>query len=199
MSAAFRALVLTGVIALGACAARPAHRVEPFVSHASAADSTVAACARLIAATDEAVYAAKVRDGGVYAVPGFPYLRTDRFTAAQSRRWAADEWLAALRTFDRESRRVEFANLPHASRVPLAARADVAFPGVQVEDAVETCADWLLAAAIADGSAPRSVVVPDDYQTWKRVTGLYALTKYPFASGVRSYQRETERDRKSVV
>lgn len=33
--------------------------------------------------------------------------------------------------------------------------------------------------------------VPDDYQTWKRIAGIYALARIPFAAGVRGYQRET--------
>jgi hypothetical protein len=35
------------------------------------------------------------------------------------------------------------------------------------------------------------VTVSDDYDTWKRVVGLYWLTRVPFASGVRGYQAET--------
>jgi len=193
MTVLSRTVALIGVLLLGACASRPAYEDEPFVSSARAANVQVAACARLIAATDGAVDAAKVRDGGVYPVPGFPYLRADRFAAAQSSALPAEQWLASLRAIDRAARKTEFANLPRMSRVPLAARADVAFPGVPLEQAVDSCADRLLAAAIADGSAPRSVVVPDDYQTWKRVVGLYALTKYPFAAGVRNYQEETQK------
>lgn len=192
MIAAHRAVLLVGIVALGACATRPAHRVEPFVSRTKAADAEVAACARLIAATDDAVIKAKVRDGGAYPVPGFPYLRADRFTAAEGRMIPPEDWLASLRALDRAGRRVEFENLPRKSLVALAARAEVAFPGTSLEGAVDSCADRLLAVAIADGSAPSSVVVPDDYQTWKRVTGIYALTKYPFARGVRGYQHETE-------
>jgi hypothetical protein len=33
--------------------------------------------------------------------------------------------------------------------------------------------------------------VPDDYATWKRVLGLYALTRIPFAAGVRRWQDDT--------
>jgi hypothetical protein len=193
MTRLHRALLASALLLLGACAGRPAHRVEPFVSRASAPDARAAACARLIAATDDAVDAAKVRDGGAHRVPGFPYLRADRFAAAQARRLPAGEWLASLRALDRSARGAEFANLMEARRALLVARSGEAFPGVPIEDAVDACADRLLAAAIADGSAPQSVVVPDDYQAWKRVAGLYVFTKYPFSAGVRGYQQETER------
>ncbi|MBX9629697.1 MAG: hypothetical protein K2X67_04170 [Burkholderiales bacterium] len=182
---------LAGLLTLAACAATPAYRAAPFPARTLDHDPQVAACARLVTATDEAVDAAKVRDGGVHAVPGFPYLRTDRFTAAQAGRLPADEWYGRMRDFDRDARRIELANLPADRQVPLIARADVAFPGVPFDAALDACGDLLLAAARADGSAPTAVQVPDDYQTWKRVTGVYALTKYPFASGVRKYQRET--------
>jgi hypothetical protein len=32
--------------------------------------------------------------------------------------------------------------------------------------------------------------VEDDYDTWKRIVGLYWITRVPFASGVKGYQRE---------
>lgn len=178
-------------LVLAACAATPAYRSAPFPARTLDRDPQIAACARLVTATDEAVDAAKVRDGGVHAVPGFPYLRTDRFTAAQAGRLAPDEWHGRMRDFDRDARRIELANLPADARVPLEARAEVAFPGVPFAQALDVCGDRLLAAARADGSVPTAVQVPDEYQTWKRVTGLYALTKYCFASGVRNYQRET--------
>jgi len=187
-----RIAALAVLLLIEACATRPAQRVPPFPLRAFDADVEVAACARLVGATDDAIDAARVRDGGVFALPGFPYLRADRFTAAQATRVTQDEWLDSLRALDRDARRVELANLPSTSRVPLAARADVAFPGIPLETAVEACADRLLAAARTDGTAPREVQVPDDYQTWKRVAGLYALTRHPFAAGVRRYQRETE-------
>ncbi len=187
-----RIAALAAFLLLAACATRPAH-VAPFPSRTQDADADIAACARLITAADDAVDAAQVRDGGVYAVPGYPYLRADRFTAAQSSRLSADAWLDSLRALGRDSRRVEFANLPRAARVPLVARANVSFPGVPLEQAVETCGDRLLDVAKADGTAPREVVVPDDYQTWKRVAGLYPVTRLGVAAGICSYQRETER------
>lgn len=192
MTGSVRLAALCGVLLLAACATRPAHRVEPFASQARSGDGDQAACVRLIGAVDDAIDAAKVRDGGTYRVPGFPYLRADRFAAAQASRMPAQAWLESLRALDRDARVVEFANLPRPRRVPLEARSEVAFPATPLETAVDACGDRLLAAAVMDGSAPRAVVVPDDYQAWKRVTGLYALTKVPFARGVRGYQRETE-------
>ena len=184
-------LSATACLAMAACAATLAYRAAPFPARTLDHDPQIAACARLVTATDEAVDAARVRDGGVYPVPGFPYLRTDRFTAAQAGRLAPDEWYARMRALDRDARRVELANLPSSTRAPLQARADVAFGGVPFVQALYACGDRLLAAARADGSAPTAVQVPDEYQTWKRVTGVYALTKYAFASGVRQHQRKT--------
>ncbi|MBX9964499.1 MAG: hypothetical protein K2Y35_15680 [Burkholderiales bacterium] len=189
---AFRSTILavTSLILAG-CAATPAYRAAPFPARTLDHDPEIAACARLVTAADEVMDAAKVTDRGLYAVPGFPYLRTDRFTAAQAGRLAPDEWYARMRSFDRDARRIELANLPPDRRVPLEARAEVAFPGMAFAEALDACGDRLLTAARADGSAPTAVQVPDEYETWKRVTGLYAITKYPLASSVRKYQRET--------
>jgi hypothetical protein len=39
-------------------------------------------CARWLAKIDQAVERAGVRDAGAYRIPGFPYLRIDRFSAS---------------------------------------------------------------------------------------------------------------------
>lgn len=183
--------VAVALLVLAGCAGAPAHRVEPLASRTLDPDPEVARCARLIAATDDAVGRAGVRDAGTTRVPGHPYLRTDRYTAAARTVMSEDRWLEAMRSLDRSARRVELANLSSAARSALAARAGVAFPGVPFDVALETCSNRLLAVDVARGSVPGKVAVPDDYQTWKRVVGVYALTKYAFASGIRKYQSQT--------
>jgi hypothetical protein len=183
--------VAVALVVLGACAGTPAHRAEPLASRTLDRDAQVAACARLIAAADEAIDRAGVRDAGGVRVSGHPYLRADRYTAAAREIMSDEAWLGAMRSLDRTARRAEFANLPAVARKPLVARVGVAFPGAALEAAVESCAERLLAADLARGAVPDQVLVPDDYQTWKRVFGLYALTKYAFASGIRRYQAET--------
>jgi hypothetical protein len=186
-----RALVIgiAAVVAAG-CATR-----APLVSEAASIETR---CEAYLAELDAIVAAAGVADAEAARVRGFRYLRTDRFLASfrnevSEERFA--EWIDALRRLDRDGRDVELANLPpeQQPRVRDAARAaglmDV-LPAVHVHG----CGTVL---AARDGDDPEArarlreaAVVPDDYATWKRVLGLYAVTRVPFAWGVRDYERD---------
>ena len=64
-----------------------------------------------------------VGDAGARPVPGFPYLRVDRFLAsfrAEVKDEAAfREWAGHLRRLDQEARRIELQNLPRAERAEI--------------------------------------------------------------------------------
>jgi hypothetical protein len=183
-----RAALVVTVLAVSAGCAAPAHKAQPFAARALDRDAETARCARLLAAFEDAVAAAGARDGGPAPVAGYPHLRADRLVAEllDVDRLAA---LAAARSLDAEGRAAELARLPAPARAGLAARAGVAPGGLAA--ALESCADRLQAADLARGEQPRTVAVSDDYDTWKRVVGLYWLTRVPFARGVRGYQAET--------
>lgn len=180
--------ILAGLVLVAGCAGTPAQRVAPIAEWRADTDVAVAACADRFVRLDDAVDTAGVRDGTTARVPGYPHLRTDRFLAAEARHPARDAvaLLAAMRTLDREARRHEIANLPEGV---LARLGDADRRSLTA--AVEACGVRLLArttdAALAHAS------VPDDYATWKRVAGVYAIARVPFAAGVRGYQRETVR------
>ncbi len=104
------------VVVLAGCAAQPALEAARLAS----SSPEVASCAQWFQALDNEVEAAGVRDLQYFAVPGFPYLRTDRFLASSLGHAAADaSAFAALADrmldHDRESRSYEIANLPAAS------------------------------------------------------------------------------------
>lgn len=65
---------------------------------------------------DRRVGIAGVRDAAFVRIPGYPYLRTCRFTAALAVRMHGAEqerfWLKMLRDLDREAREREIARLP---------------------------------------------------------------------------------------
>jgi len=187
-AARMAAMALAALALLAGCAGTPPQRAQPIAGWRASADPALAACADLFARLDDAVDAAEVRDGMAPRIAGHPHLRTDRFLAAEARRADHDSaaLLGAMRALDREARRFEIANLPDAVVDRLAGR-----DGLPLPDAVEACGARLL-----DHTAPEVLAdarVPDDYDTWKRVAGVYVIARMPFAAGVRGYQRETVR------
>lgn len=186
-------MLLVLVLALGACCSVPAQRQAPFRSHLLDADPAIGSCARLVAAVDDAVDAAGVRDGAAWRVPGHPYLRADRLTAAGRLYMHDDEWFARLRELDREARHFELANLPEAERPALQARAERIAATRPLEETLDGCANRLLEVARSSGETPAQVVVPDEYSSARRVAGLYWITRIPVNRGIRRYQEDAER------
>jgi hypothetical protein len=193
------ALVLAALLA-GGCAGLDPYAQPPMREHLARDDDT-GRCARLLQAVDHAVDAAGVRDAGTPRVPGFPYLRVDRFTASLAGPAAAigdtgmDAWRATMAALDRRARAAELANAGTAwAGVAADARAARAgAPGaVSPAVAVEACRDRLAQADDAAAAALRAAArVDDDYVDALRVAGLYPLTRLPFAAGIRAWQHET--------
>ncbi len=186
-----RALPAVAAAVLCGCAALGAYRDEPARTHlAGPTGSPAAECARLFEDLDDAVAKAGVHDAGASIVNGHPYLRADRFIAsfaadAASER-AFDDWVAWMLRLDEQARSIELANL------------GAPFPDSGAGDTLarlRDCRAMLAAADLREDSGRRrlreSVVVPPDYAAWKRVLGLYALTRIPFASGIRAWQQRT--------
>jgi hypothetical protein len=157
-------------------------------------------CERALAALDDAVAQAGVGDAEASRVTGFPYLRSNRFLASFRDAPLDDaqyrEWVDAMMRLDREGRIVEIANLPaDATRAALAALRAEGFADLAPAALLEGCAMTLRERDLADENARdrlrAAAAVPDDYDTWKRIVGLYAVTRIPFAAGVRRWQDET--------
>jgi hypothetical protein len=152
-------------------------------------------CAGLYADVDRAVASARVQDGVAARIEDFPYLRVNRFLASFASETLNDaqfvEWVGRLGELDRTARAFEVANLPAPERRRLHAGDG------SLEQSLDRCREVLSAADLA--SAERRAVLPgraqvdDDYDTWKRVLGLYWITRLPFASGVQGYQEEVGR------
>ncbi|WP_108445578.1 hypothetical protein [Halomonas denitrificans] len=176
-------LVLVGLLA--GCAAGPEGR--PALADL---DSPDARCLARLAAFDAAVAEAGVTDAGAARVAGFPYLRTDRLLAS----FADDldtpaafaDWVTRMRALDAEARAIEAANLPASRRDALSSSLN-ASPAA----AVEACATRLMHRELLaeEGTGPArerlrsAIVAPDHYQTWRRVLGLYPLTRLGLAIG----------------
>lgn len=186
-----RFLLAATVALLAGCATLESPQRE----HLDSADAQVRDCAAWFAALDRAVDAHGVRDGSAHRIAGYPYLRADRFTAAFRNDNLAGtrlrDWMARLQALDASARTYETANLPDVALAGLnATRRDA------IRAQTQTCAGTLMQRDLA---APDTRVrlaaraaVPDDYHTWQRVVGIYALTRIPFFAGVSRWQADAE-------
>jgi hypothetical protein len=180
-----RSLAIALTILGAGCSTTPA----VFEEHLAATAEEERSCARWYEALDRAVDEARVRDAQYTPVPGFPYLRADRFTASARERAATGE--GAMRAFaerllelDLEARGFEIQNLPSWTGSRRTALARTA-----------TCGRTLLAVDLSRPASRQAMReqarVPDDYSTTARVVGLYSLTSLAFASGVRRWEAQT--------
>jgi hypothetical protein len=193
------ALVLAAAL-LSACAglrtSPPATGAEPAVAQDVEPPAHVRDCMVFMEELDRVVHVAGTSDGGEYRVPGFPYLRVDRFTASLGQWAAADDaryraWVERMREIDAQGRQFEIANLPDES-FPLMRtlnRDDVAARA-------QGCGSLLVAQHALTPSRrerlPGVAVVPDDYITGRRALGLFALSGIPLAIGEQSWQHHAE-------
>jgi hypothetical protein len=174
------AVVLAALLAAG-CASVDPYTEAPISAHLQRGDD-LGDCARLLRQLDERIDAAGARDAGAPRVPGFPYLRVDRFTASLGE--AAGElrgagfaaWSELMARVDRQARAAELANAGQAEQAA----------------AVDACR---YALAVADGREfarlHAAAQVPDDYSTTLRALGLYPLTRLAFAAGIGEWQQRT--------
>ena len=181
-----RALTLVLAALLAACSSLEA----PFSRHLESSSGPVRACAEWFASLDAQVSEAHVRDAQDTRIAGFPYLRVDRLLAALRPLAEADEHalralVDRLLALDQEARRYEIANLPF-SQAPAAAESVAR---------TQRCGKLLREVDMTKPEARRELLeraqVPDDYSSFDRFLGLYALTSFAFAAGVRRYEAET--------
>ncbi len=176
-----RAALLVSVVLLAGCASVDPYARAPIATHLQEAGGA-GDCARLLQAVDRRVDAAGVRDAQAPRVPGFPYLRVDRFTASlepaavRLRGAGFAAWSELMALADRQARAAELANAGESS---LATAIDACRYVLAVADQAEI--ERLRAAA----------VVADDYSTAMRAFGLYPLTRLAFAAGIHYWQQST--------
>jgi len=162
-----------------------------------AADAGVRECAQWLADLDEQVARADVRDAEAYPIPGFPYLRVNRFLASFRLQVADDPagfaaWEAQLGALDARTRGYELKNLPPHALAALGAD-DWTAAAVRVE----RCGALMSALDRSDRGRRLSLVdhaqVPDDYADWKRIVGLYPLVRIPFFEFAKDWQDDAAR------
>lgn len=129
------------------------------------------------------------RDAGVHIIPGFPYLRSNRFLAS-FRNEVKDgapfkAWVERLRQLDLEAREVELRNLGEPA-------------ALTVWQQLQRCGKEWAAHDLAD-AARRALLreraaVPDDYSLTRRVLGFYPVAVPFLKIGINGYQDEVRED-----
>lgn len=162
-------------------------------------------CESILAAFERAVDDAGVRDAEARVVPGFSYLRVNRFLAHigstfEGRAYGAafTAWVDRLQGLATEARRIEVANLPKGSFVALSQSvAERRADREGVLAVTENCAKQLRRQQLADASQRRALVanakVADDYNDIARAIGLFPLTSIAVEAGWQKW-KETNLD-----
>jgi hypothetical protein len=151
-------------------------------------------CAAWFEQLDATIDRAGVRDAGAYRIPGFPYLRVDRFFAslrdqARENPQAFAAWAARLRDLDASAREGEIANLP-PQVFPLGSIGDQAAARMNTQTCAERLAGEDLGNAEQRNLMLSRATVPDNYANWNHETGVYQLASIPFSRGVETWHKE---------
>lgn len=159
-------------------------------------DSRQAACLQLYRKLDRSIHDHDVEDTGEKRIDGFPHLRSNRFLAASAKDslTAAEyaQWLELQRRLDERARLLEFANLPSAARSRIGSELPTAGP---LSEQLRDCGRLLNEKTARAGPTLRTklaqaAAVPDDYQTWQRVVGLYPVARWFAANSIADLHRE---------
>ncbi len=166
-------------------------------AHLASDSQVLRDCAQWYRELDARVDAAGVRDAQEARIAGYPYLRVNRLLAsfrgeAAASRPALHDLVERMHELDLLARRREAANLLSIDNDP--ALRDL-FGERMVTQRASGCGAILRDADLTEPAALAALleraVVPDDYSTLSRVLGFYALSKIPFAAGVRRHEEET--------
>ena len=131
-------------------------------------------------------------DAKTFRIPGFPYLRINRFLASYAPKkltgTSFTQWLQYLRRLDRQARSIEFANLPDYIR---ARHKDLPIK-------IERCADLFMAVDFKQRHIKEALLqsyfVPDAYNRWSQIAGLYPLSVIPVRFGIMHLHQSQRND-----
>jgi len=146
-------------------------------------------CQQLFDQVDQKVAEAGVRDASSYPIPGFPYLRGNRFLAAL-KKYAPDEarkrlWVRWMQELNGEARAKEIQNLSARTVDLLAPAGNSAAASDDLLLRLQVCSEELLQHDRSQEDfypyLNSLVEIPDEYSTFLRIVGLYPLALIPVA------------------
>jgi hypothetical protein len=146
-------------------------------------------CAAFFHDLDEKVREEGVRNAAAFEVPGFPYLRANRFLKVLGDRVRTDEekesWAGWMRDLALKGRTAEIRNLTPEAVRSLSGKKGAGEAREELISRVALCADGMRDHDREGGglhAAVRAAVqIPDEYSTFLRVIGLHPLTAIPVA------------------
>ncbi len=171
---------------------------EPTHSRHIGADGPLGRCADFFAALDQRIAAADAFDAGSFRVKDYPYLRVNRFLASFREevddRNAFAAWIDQLQAIDQYARYHESLNLS-------AAGDNAAIESDEIEEIkrqVAACGDRLKAVDFKEMNnrdrLANRISIPDEYLSFRRVLGLYAITRVFVSFGVSNWHDEARKD-----
>ncbi len=160
-----------------------------------------AECVDLLNRMDQVVHEGGGKDAATAPVPGFPYLRTDRFLAGLGKSLKEEgekrQWVRWMQELDLQARRKEIENLSTAVFVSRSSKEETQGERERFHSRVASCSSRLLAQDMARGDFYSTLdglpAVPDEYSSLMRVVGLYPLTAVPVTMVTGHVQRKAER------
>jgi len=146
-------------------------------------------CQSFLAALDDRVNRSGVRDASSYPVPGFPYLRADRFLSFIKGKidvqGGREQWSRWMQKLDLEAREKEIRNLPEDVVSSFAPKQGTESTRAELYDRMKSCSDRLFQHDQTRpdfyGTLNPLVEVPDEYSFAMRAFGLYPLVAIPVA------------------
>jgi hypothetical protein len=146
-------------------------------------------CQAFLSALDERVEEAGVRDAANYPVPGFPYLRTNRFFSSlkdnlnnQERK---EQWSLWIQKADLEARKKEISNLPDHIVASFSSKQGTPSSREQLYERASSCSDKLYQHDKTRPDFYETLIpfigVPDEYSFIMRTIGLYPFMAIPVA------------------
>ncbi len=148
-------------------------------------DPAAATCLQRYEDSDHALDEHIIRPSAYTRIPGFPYLRVNRFLASyrQSVPDAATQqaWLAWLAALDREARHTELKQLSTKAQAKLA----------QLNTCSQTLQAYDLTHLERFALIQERAVVASEYRTLHRTIGFYPLAALPVSVGIKRWHQET--------
>lgn len=187
--AVFLTAILTGCAVTGSIPAKQPSEAERLQS----------ACLDVFNAAEQAVITDGVMDTEVARIPGYPYLRINRFLSSFRDEVNGDSyefWLKQLQELADQGWRMEIRNLPEPSGQKLQKTIQSALSGQTTTiDSLYYCSDKLLQSQMENRSSRNDLkelaTVADNYQTWERIIGIYPLTAWAFKIGIAQWHKKT--------
>jgi hypothetical protein len=138
---------------------------------------------------DSAVYRSGTRNGAYFAVPGFPYLRADRFLVSLKHRLKNDaqkvQWVRLMQQLDLSARKTEIQTLPASEVEKLAAAFGLQPERRMLQAKAIFYSDKLLAHDQLQPDFHKVLLTAvqdsDEYSTLMRIFGLYPIAAIPVA------------------